>query len=216
MEPPTPTQTQLEELARARQCIESASTQASGQKSPLNSNDDPVDKDPVQTERLAAILEGNPIFQDIAEAVKPSGPRQHYMPAYIPERPTRGLGPVPLNQIRVRATRETEQVDDMTLVATKEAACLITNKIKLEGHLKGRVPDTFNGDWTKAQNFLNQFNLFWLMNDDAATMTNPFKRCIYFLGLVHGPHVKDWVIDQVSVLKEVTTQDDNQIPKTSE
>ena len=104
----------------------------------------------------------------------------------------------------------------MTLVATKEAACLITNKIKLEGHLKGRVPDTFNGDQTKAQNFLNQFNLFWLMNDDAATMTNPFKRCIYFLGLVHGPCIEDWVIDQVSVLKEVMTWDDNQIPKTSE
>src|SRR5260370_9379522 len=54
------------------------------------------------------------------------------------------------------------------------------------------------------------------MNDDAATMTNPFKRCIYFLGLVHGPCIEDWVIDQVSVLKEDMTWDDNQIPKTSE
>jgi len=152
-----------------------------------------------------AILEGNPIFQDIAEAVEPSRPRQHYMPAYIPERPTRGLGPVPLNPIKVQATRETKHVDGATLAATKEAACLITNKIKLKGHLKGRVPDTFDGDRTKAQNFLNQFDLFWLMNDDAATMTNPFKRCIYFLELVHGPHVKDWVMDQVNVLKEVTT-----------
>ncbi len=101
-------------------------------------------------------MEGNPIFQDIAEAVEPSGPRQHYMPAYVPEKPTRGLGPVPLNPIRVQATRETEQVDDATLVATKEAAHLITNRVKLKGHLKGRVPDTFDGDRTKAQNFLNQ------------------------------------------------------------
>src|SRR5258708_2057614 len=54
------------------------------------------------------------------------------------------------------------------------------------------------------------------MNDDVATMTNPFKRCIYFLELVHGPHVKHWVVDQVSILKEVTTQDDNQIPKPLE
>ena len=54
------------------------------------------------------------------------------------------------------------------------------------------------------------------MNDNVATMTNPFKRCIYFLGLVHGPRVEDWVVDQVSVLKKVTMWDDNQIPKTSE
>ncbi len=216
MEPPTPIQTQLEESAKAWQRAESSSTQASGQKSLLSSNDDPVDKDLAWTEQLAAILEGNLIFQDIAEAVEPSGPREHYMPAYIPKKPTRGLGPVPLNPIRVRATRGTKEVNDTTLAATKEAACLITNRVKLDGHLKGRVPDTFDGDQTKAQNFLNQFDLFWLMNDDATTMTNPFKRCIYFLGLIHGPRVEDWVVDQVSVLKEITTQDNNQIPKTSE
>ncbi len=54
------------------------------------------------------------------------------------------------------------------------------------------------------------------MNDDMATMTNPFKRCIYFLGLIHRPRIKDWVVDQVSILKEVTTWDDNQIPKILE
>src|SRR5713226_3912743 len=69
MEPPTPTQTQLEESAKARQRAESTSTQPSKHRSPISSDDDPVDKDPVRTERLAAILEGNPIFQDIAEAV---------------------------------------------------------------------------------------------------------------------------------------------------
>ncbi len=78
------------------------------------------------------------------------------------------------------------------------------------------MPDTFDGDQTKAQNFLNQFDLFWLMNDDTTTMTNPFKRCIYFLGLIHGPRVEHWVIDQVNILKVVTTWNDNQIPKTSE
>src|SRR5216684_3835829 len=65
MEPPTPTQTQLEESAKARQHAESASTQPSEQRSPISSKDNPMDKDPIQTERLAAILEGNPVFQDI-------------------------------------------------------------------------------------------------------------------------------------------------------
>jgi len=49
MEPPTPTQTQLEESAKARQRVESASTQPSEQRSPISSNDDPVDKDPIRT-----------------------------------------------------------------------------------------------------------------------------------------------------------------------
>jgi len=50
MEPPTPTQTQLEESAKAQQRAESTSTQPSEQRSLLSSNDDPVDKDPERTE----------------------------------------------------------------------------------------------------------------------------------------------------------------------
>jgi len=50
MEPPTPTQTQLEESAKAQQCAESTSTQPSEQRSLMSSDDNPVDKDLVQTE----------------------------------------------------------------------------------------------------------------------------------------------------------------------
>ncbi len=38
------------------------------------------------------------------------------------------------------------QEEEAVLAATKEAAKLITNKIKLDGGLKGQVPDSFDGD----------------------------------------------------------------------
>jgi len=158
------------EISKAQERAESGSTQPSNQDSSSSGKDDPVDKNPVLTEKLAAIFEDNPVFEDITEATEPQGPRKDYMPAHMP---TRGLGPLPINPIRVRATLTQE--DKAVLTATKEAAKLITNKIKLDGGLKGRVPDSFNGDQTKAQSFMNAFDLFWMTNDDASMMTNPYK-----------------------------------------
>jgi hypothetical protein len=37
---------------------------------------------------------------------------------------------------------------------------LITNAIKLNGSLKGKVSEAFDGDHTKTQKFLNMFSLF--------------------------------------------------------
>ncbi len=36
---------------------------------------------------------------------------------------------------------------------------------------------------------MNVFDLFWMTNDDASIMTNPYKWSTYFLGLINGP---DW------------------------
>ena len=66
------------------------------------------------------------------EATKPSRPRKDYMLAYVL---TQGLGPPPINPIRVQATITQEK--EAVLATTKEAAKLITNKIKLDGGLKG-------------------------------------------------------------------------------
>jgi len=133
------------------------------------------------------------------------------MPAYIP---TWGLGPPPINPIRVWATLTQEE--EAVLAATKKATKLITNKIKLGRGLKGRVPDSFNGDWTKVQSFMNVFDLFWMTNDNTSMMTNPYKWSTYFLGLINGPRVEDWVQDQANGLQEKTTRRSDRIEKTSE
>ena len=92
-----------------------------------------------------------------------------------------------------------------TLAATVEATKLITNAIKIDGRLKGRAPDTYDGDRTKAEKFVVDFELFWMNNEEHGHMKNPYKQCTYFLGLCSGEQIKNWVIHQVKELKEKTT-----------
>ncbi len=139
------TLTRLTEISKAWEWAELGSTQPSNKDFSSPGEDNPVNKNPGLHEKLAAIFEDNPVFEDIVEATELSGPRKDYMPAYVP---TQGLGPPPINPIRVQAT--TTQKEEAVLTTTKEAAKLITNKIKLDRGLKGQVPDSFNGDQTKA------------------------------------------------------------------
>jgi hypothetical protein len=61
------------------------------------------------------------------------------------------------------------------------------------GKLGGNPPDEFNGDHSLADEFMNAFNLYRLMNVDAEQMLNPMKRATLLLGFIKGPNVKDWV-----------------------
>jgi hypothetical protein len=92
---------------------------------------------------------------------------------------------VPL--VKVQSTREP------TIGATTDTTKLITNTIKLDRNLKGKVPDSFDSDRAKTTKFINAFALFQINNEDNSYMKNPYKRCIYFLGLFDGDKVNDWV-----------------------
>ena len=119
---------------------------------------------------------------------------------------TVGINPRP---VKAHATREE------TLAATTNTTKLITNAIKLDGSLKGKVPEAFNGDQTKTQKFLNQFSLFWMNNKDNSYMKNPYKCCTYFLGLFEGEKVEDWVKDQAIQLRKKTTHLSDCMEKTN-
>ena len=82
---------------------------------------------------------------------------------------------------------------DIVTVAA-DVAKLISNSIKVDGQLKERVPDTFDGDCTKTQKFMNGFNLFWMTNEDSSAMKVAYRWCTFFLGLLQGPKVDDWVL----------------------
>jgi hypothetical protein len=60
-----------------------------------------------------------------------------------------------------------------TIAATMDTTKVITNAIKLDGSLKGKVPEAFDGDHTKTQKFLNMFSLFWMNNEDNSHMKIP-------------------------------------------
>jgi hypothetical protein len=66
----------------------------------------------------------------------------------------------------------------------------------MKGKLNGTPPTIFDGDRTKAQDFIRKFNLYWMQNDQHPMMTIPYYRMITCLAHIRGPKVNDWV-DQV-------------------
>jgi hypothetical protein len=147
----------------------------------------------VLTKALAETFTSAPVFADIAEEIETPQDRAYYLSTIVPTphiiqpvgvNPPVGMNPAPL---RIRAAREE------TIAATMDMTKLITNTIKINGSLKGKVPEAFNGDRTKTQKFLNTFSLFWMNNKENSHMKTPYKRCTYFLGLFDGNKVEDWV-----------------------
>jgi hypothetical protein len=61
------------------------------------------------------------------------------------------------------------------------------------GKLGGNPPEEFNGERSKANTFMNQFNLYRLSNYDAEQMVVPMKRATLLLGFIKGSLVDDWV-----------------------
>jgi hypothetical protein len=61
------------------------------------------------------------------------------------------------------------------------------------GKLGGNPPEEFNGKRSKANAFMNQFNLYRLSNYDAEQMVVPMKRATLLLGFIKGSLVDDWV-----------------------
>jgi hypothetical protein len=194
-----------------RDRAESASTQPQDEAQISPADNNPIDTNPTQTEILASHFADQPIFEDIAEAIEGAQDRSHYLPATLPS--VAGLRPTSINPVRVRSTATTEPA---TTAATTDTTRLITNAIKIDGQLKGQVPDTFDGDRTKTQTFMNAFNLFWMTNEDNTAMKLPYQRCTFFLGLLQGPKVKDWVVEQAKELRSKTTQCSDPIAKNDE
>ena len=168
---------------------------------PIIDEDDGTDENPARTEALIALLTENPVFGDIAEDVDLAQSCKHYLPISVPWKER--LNPVNINSqaLHARATTSRE-----TLAVTTKATKLITNAIKIDSRLKGRAPDTYDGDHTKAEKFVVNFELFWMNNEEHSHMKNPYKQCTYFLRLCSGEQIDNWVIHQVKELKKKTTR----------
>src|SRR5882762_8972679 len=194
-----------------RERAESASTQLQEEAQNIPEDDDFIDRNPEQTAALASQFAEQPIFEDIAEAIEGGQDRSHYLPTTLPS--ASGLRPTSFNPIRVRSTTTGGAT---TAAATHDPTRLITNAIKIDGQLKGRVPDSFDGDRTKTQTFTNAFDLFWMTNKDNAAMKSPYRRCTFFLGLLQGPKVEDWVVEQAKDLRNKTMRRSDPIAKDDE
>jgi len=143
---------------------------------------------------------------------EPSQPQEHYLPITLPL--AQGLAPIGINPIWVRSTVTAPASE--TIFMTQGAAQLITNAVKINGQLKGKVLDTFDGDRTKTKTFMNSFDLFWMTNNENSAMKIPYKQCTYFLGLLSGAKVDNWVHDQTKILLEKVIHCSDPIKKTDE
>ncbi len=63
-----------------------------------------------------------------------------------------------------------------------------------QGKLVGEPPTVFDGDWKQMQLFINQWELYWGVNNDNALMINPYQRAMFFLTYIKGTHVNEWVV----------------------
>ncbi len=57
----------------------------------------------------------------------------------------------------------------------------------------GELPDVFNGDWTKAEPFINQLNHYFLLNLNVLGFNSPIKKVALAITLIKGPNVTGWM-----------------------
>jgi hypothetical protein len=203
--PTTPTALQI---TRGR--AESSGTQPEEplQEEEEDDEEDFMDKNPVQTETLAEDLYTRSSLTGIEEEVDPSQDRTHYLPTTIQ--------PVSINPARIRSSRPSAKGSTIAATTNVDVNKLVNSALKIDRSLKGKVPESFNGDRTKMQKFMNAFDLFWMNNEDNSHMKNPYKRCTYFLGLLEGTKVDNWVVKQTNLLRKRTTRPVNKIAKGNE
>ena len=57
----------------------------------------------------------------------------------------------------------------------------------------GKLPDTFNGDRTKAEDFIEEVKGYLRLNQDVAGFNSPMKKVAFMLTHMKGPKVANWV-----------------------
>src|SRR6266850_3426116 len=69
------------------------------------------------------------------------------------------------------------------------------------GAMKGQPPTIFNGEQSKTNQFVTEFQLWWMTNRRAEAMNNPFQRAVLCLSFIRGPKVDDWVEEKINQLQ---------------
>jgi len=69
------------------------------------------------------------------------------------------------------------------------------------GKFQGETPDIFRGEHATSETFMQQFDIYWGLNNNHEVMSNPYLYTMYFLSLIKGPLVNDWVNDCVTDLR---------------
>ena len=98
----------------------------------------------------------------------------------------------------VRNCQENQQSAWLPVGITENSESPTTNE-----NLIGSPPTTFDGDRSKADQFITQFGLFRIINDRNAVITNPKRRVALALTYIRGPKVDAWVAQQYDALLSI-------------
>jgi len=60
--------------------------------------------------------------------------------------------------------------------------------------LVGEPPTVYDGDRKKTTLFIDEWELYWAVNNDNALMINPFQQAMFFLTYIKGLRVNEWVM----------------------
>ena len=71
------------------------------------------------------------------------------------------------------------------------------------GRLEGNPPTKFNSNCSKTVKFLRQFKHYTCINKATTIAKDPYKKSAYFLLLLEGPNVKEWLARQDKWLDKV-------------
>ena len=81
----------------------------------------------------------------------------------------------------------------------------------LTGRMNGAPLDTFTGVRANADAFMQQWKLYWTINDKHVNIQSPFKRVVIALHFIRGPNVNDWVEEQLTSVTNKATHPMNPI-----
>ncbi len=62
------------------------------------------------------------------------------------------------------------------------------------GKLVGETPSIYDSERKNTQLFINQWELYWGVNNDNPLMINPYRRAMFFLTYIKGNHINEWVV----------------------
>jgi len=67
--------------------------------------------------------------------------------------------------------------------------------------MEGQPPAIFNGMRLKTNQFMTEFQLWWMINNRSETMRNPFERIALCLSFIRGPEVDNWITGKINQLR---------------
>ena len=80
------------------------------------------------------------------------------------------------------------------------------NPVPPHDKLSGQQPVIFEGDRCKSEAFIQEWNIYWGLNQATPHIMNPFSRVLLFLSFIKGEKVQEWTQEQLCWAVEYVDQ----------